>query len=296
MTANRAGGRCDVPTPTKSPVSRPCSPAEEMPSSVESGAGPSLRGVALGMKRRGGFKLDIEDVGSDASGSKSRKEDESVIGYEAMQLRIAHRKKEREREKCAAGNKPVTSSNKKKRVNKTKGGKELEQKENETKARELTSLLARALKSTERHEETDYPKQPDCAALLPLAMNLAKVYEPCSKLVNCKQTELIAGLGGTYSQTYDIRSRRRESPVDWWTKVLYRLDWCDNYGFPKCGSIRRPRVLCIWPSWRPMSEKATSEARAWGPGVAIEYWSTAYAACTYVQWPNKTPPLNAIGL
>ena len=49
-----------------------------------------------------------------------------MIGYEAMQLRTAHRKKEREREKCAAGNKPVTGSNKKKRVNKTKGGKDLE--------------------------------------------------------------------------------------------------------------------------------------------------------------------------
>ena len=60
-------------------------------------------------------------------------------------------------------------------MKKTKGGKELEQKANETKARELTNLLARALKSTEHHEESDYPTQSDCAALLPLAMKVTKV-------------------------------------------------------------------------------------------------------------------------
>ena len=56
-------------------------------------------------------------------------------------------------------------------------------------------------------------------------MKIAKVYEPYSRLV--KQTELMEGLGDTYSQNYDIRPRRRESLVDWLTKVLYRLDWCD---------------------------------------------------------------------
>ena len=90
--------------------------------------------------------FDIEDVGSDASGSKSKKGDDPMVGYEAMKIRIANRKKEREREKCAAGNKPVKGSNKK-RVKNAKGGKELEQDANETKARELTCLFARALKS-----------------------------------------------------------------------------------------------------------------------------------------------------
>ena len=87
MTADRAGGRCDIHTPTKSPVSWACSLTEVMSSSVESGAGPFLRGVASRTKRRVG--LDIEDVGSDASGSKSRKGDNPMIGYEAMQLRIS---------------------------------------------------------------------------------------------------------------------------------------------------------------------------------------------------------------
>ena len=91
MTAGRAGGRCDVPTPTKSPVSRPCSLPELMPSSAESGAGPSLRAAASGTKRR--VKFGIEDVGSDASRCKSRKGDQPMIGYEAMQLQIAHRKR-----------------------------------------------------------------------------------------------------------------------------------------------------------------------------------------------------------
>ena len=61
MTPNRAGGRCDLPTPTPSPVSRPCSLTEGMPSSFESGAGPSIRGgaLAMGTKRRVGF--DIEE-------------------------------------------------------------------------------------------------------------------------------------------------------------------------------------------------------------------------------------------
>ena len=26
---------------------------------------------------------------------------------------------------------------------------------------------------------------------------------------------------------YDIRPRRKESLVDWFTKVLYSLEWCD---------------------------------------------------------------------
>ena len=95
----------------------------------------------------------------------------------------------------------------------------------EKKATKLTNLLARALQSIERHEESDHPEQSDCAALLPLAMKIAKAYGPCSRLV--KQTELMEGLGDTYSQTYDIRPRRRESLADWLTKMLYRSDWCD---------------------------------------------------------------------
>ena len=75
-----------------------------MPLSVESGAGPpSIRAGSLGTKRRVGF--DIEDVSSDASGSKSKRGDDPMIGYEAMQTRIANSKQERE--KGAAGTKPV---------------------------------------------------------------------------------------------------------------------------------------------------------------------------------------------
>ena len=109
---------------------------EEMPSSVESGAGSfSFRGGLLGSKRRVGF--DIQDGGSDASGSKSKRGDDPMIGYEAMQTRIANRKKEREKD--AAGTKPVKGWNKK-RVKKTKEAKESEQGANEARARELTCL------------------------------------------------------------------------------------------------------------------------------------------------------------
>ena len=81
--------------------------------------------------------FDIEDVGSDASGSKSNRGDDPMIGYEAMQTRIANLKKERE--KCAADTTPVKSSNKK-RVKKTKEARDSEQDANET--RELVSSLA----------------------------------------------------------------------------------------------------------------------------------------------------------
>ena len=68
---NRAGGRCDIPTPTKSPVSiRSCTATESMPSSVESGSGPLIRGSSWGTKRRVEFDDDGE---SEASGSKSLK-------------------------------------------------------------------------------------------------------------------------------------------------------------------------------------------------------------------------------
>ena len=70
-------------------------------------------------------------------------------------------------------------------------------------------------------------KRSDCTALAPLATKLAKVYGPCSLLV--RQTELMEGLGSTYSQNYDLRPRRGESPKDWFAKVLCRLEYCDMY-------------------------------------------------------------------
>ena len=170
--------------------------------------------------RRVGF--DIEDVGSDALGSKSKRGDGPMIGYEAMQTRIANRKKERE--KCTTGTKPLKGSNKKK-GEEDQGSTRVGASCKRTRVRELTCLLARALKSIKQNEETDYPKQSDCAALLSLAAKMAKVHGPCSKLI--KQTEVMEGLGDTYSENYDIMSRRRESLVDWLTKVLCRLEWCD---------------------------------------------------------------------
>ena len=35
------------------------------------------------------------------------------------------------------------------------------------------------------------------------------------------------GLGSTCSQNFDIRPRRKECLVDWFTKVLFRLEWWD---------------------------------------------------------------------
>ena len=84
-------------------------------------------------------------------------------------------------------------------------------------------------------------------------MKIAKVYEPCSKAI--KQTELMEGFGDTYSQNYDLRPRRKESLVDWWTKVFYRLDWCDLAFQDVEGG------MAILEAY--MSEMATSEARAW---------------------------------
>ena len=34
-------------------------------------------------------------------------------------------------------------------------------------------------------------------------------------------------MGSTYLQNYNIRPRRKESLIDWFTKVLYRLEYCD---------------------------------------------------------------------
>ena len=115
-------------------------------------------------------------------------------------------------------------SNTTKRVNKSSGPHgSLE--EHETRARALTSLLEPALDAVKHHEEGDFPKKSECTALIPLATKMATVYEPCSKLI--RQTELMKGLGDTYSENYDIRPPRKESLLDWFTKVLYRLEWCD---------------------------------------------------------------------
>ena len=161
--------------------------------------------------------------GLDASGSKSKRvTDNPIKGYEEMQTRIANRKKERE--KNATGSNPVKGS-KNKRVKKSQEAKRSGKEANETPARELTSLLARDLESIKRHEVGDMPKQSDCTALLPLVSKMAKLYEPCSKLI--KQTELMEGLGDIYSDVYDIRPRRRGGLVGWLTKVLLRFEWCD---------------------------------------------------------------------
>ena len=65
------GQWCVIPTPRQSPVSWPGSLTEEMPSSVERSAGPGIRGGSWGIKRSVEFAID--DGGSDASGSKSKR-------------------------------------------------------------------------------------------------------------------------------------------------------------------------------------------------------------------------------
>ena len=125
-TPNRAGDRCDIPTPKQSPVSRSCSLTGGMPSSVESGAGPGIRSSSWATKRR--VELAIGDDGSDASGSRSKRgTDNPMKGYKEMQARITAQKKEQE--KNATGSKPAKSS-KNKRVKKTQEGKGSEKEAN----------------------------------------------------------------------------------------------------------------------------------------------------------------------
>ena len=49
----------------------------------------------------------------------------------------------------------------------------------------------------------------------------------------------------------------------------------------------------LWPSWRPVSERATSEARAWGPSVAVNMEAKPmwHYICVLAE---LTPSLNAI--
>ena len=186
IPSNLAGGRCDIPTPKQSPVSRPCTATEGVPSSAESGAGPSIRGGSWGTKWRVNFAIDV-DGESDALGSKSSKSK----GYVAMRTRIARKKKARHRERAQAAGKPARGSNTTKRVKKSSGPQGSVE-ENETRARALTSLLGRALDAVKHHEENDFPKKSDCTTLIPLATKMANVYDPCSKLI--PQTELMEGL------------------------------------------------------------------------------------------------------
>ena len=171
VMSNRAGGRCDIPTPTKSPFSiRSCTATEETPASVESGAGPLNGGGSWGTKRRVDFA--IGDGESKASGSKSLKSK----AYGSMQTRIRDAKNKREphrdRAKAAgkpAAGKPAKRSNTTKRVQKSSGSRGSVE-ENDTRGRSLTNLLARALEAVEDMEENEYPKKSDCTALMPLAI------------------------------------------------------------------------------------------------------------------------------
>ena len=72
-------------------------------------------------------------------------------------------------------------------------------------------------------------------------MHVAKVYAPCSKLVN--QTKPMEGLGEAYSENYDIRPMRRERLLDWLTKVLYRLEQWD---MARPGQSDPPSFLLLW--------------------------------------------------
>jgi hypothetical protein len=173
------------------------------------------------------FTLDGD---SDASGSKPL----DSKAYGAMKSRIHEAKAKKAqadaqaaaretRDKAKASSKGPTN---KKRVRKASpSGSKGSVEQNDKQGRALTQLLARALEAVEHFEESEYPKRSDCTALAPLAMKLAKVYEHCSLLV--RQTELMEGLGSTYSQNYDLRPRRGESLKDWFAKVLYRLEYCD---------------------------------------------------------------------
>ena len=139
--------------------------------------------VAIALAVAMALQLSEAACESDASGSK---------GEVAMQTRIATKKKERQRERAQAARKPARGSNTTKRVKKSTGTQGPVE-ENETRARALTSLPARALDAVKHHEEGNFPKKSDCTALIPLATKMAKVYEPCSKLI--PQTELMEGLG-----------------------------------------------------------------------------------------------------
>ena len=199
LTVLAVGVKCEPTTP----VSLSCTDTEPMPSSVESRAGPLVRGGHWGTKRRVDFAIGDDE--SDASGSESMRSK----AYGAMQTRIkdAKNKKELNRAKAKATQPVKGPTNTTKRVKKSSAGGSqgsVEQKSDE-KGRSLTILLARALEAVEHFEENNYPKKSDCTALEPLAKKLARVYEPCSMLV--RQTELMEGLESTYSQNYDIRPR-----------------------------------------------------------------------------------------
>ena len=87
---NRADGRCEQPT---TPVSLSCTDTEPMPSSVESGVGPLVKGRPWGTKRRVDFAIDGD---STASGSKSLQ----TKAYGAMQTRIKDAQNKKETKSC----------------------------------------------------------------------------------------------------------------------------------------------------------------------------------------------------
>ena len=49
--------------------------------------------------------------------------------------------------------------------------------------------------------------------------------------------------------------------------------------------------MVLWQSWRPVSDKAMSKARAWRAGCGYEYGSKSLVACTYVISKLRPPPL-----
>ena len=80
-------------------------------------------------------------------------------------------------------------------------------------------------------EDMEDATNADCTALWPLALKLAKVYNPSALVF--KKTELMEGVGGTHG----LRPRREEDIADWLVRVLYRLEYCNHGLLTYCGVV-----------------------------------------------------------
>ena len=89
--------------------------------------------------------------------------------------------------------------------------------------RKLARLIYRALHDISGETgEMDEAQNADCSALRPLALKMAKVYNPCALVV--KKTGFVEGVGDTHG----MRPRRKGDIADWLMRVLYLLGYGDH--------------------------------------------------------------------
>ena len=139
-------------------------------------------------------------------------------------------------------------------------------------------MLAQALQAVEHFKENAYPKRSDCTSS-PWLLSWPRCTSPAPL-----RYDRLNSWRGWEAPTLKTMTSGLDEKKAWRTGLLKcSTDW-------SIVTYNSKMWMVLWQSWRPVSERATSEARAWGPSVAVNMeanpkWHVHMTLCT-----SNTPP------